>query len=124
MTTFSKTERPSGLRRTIYKQIESDGRDCPIEWVVDFGRMEILLYAPFVSPTLLLDCLRHIARSDERFAQTGINSPIQISNRFTIKLAVAHGDAEVWYKMRVYKLTDGINEKQDRFEIELTGIPG
>lgn len=111
----------SDLRKTIYKHFLGDGRDCTMEWMVDFGRMEILLNAPFISPSLLLDCLRHIARADDRFEQTGISNPLAISNRFTIKLAVKHGDAEVWYNMRVYKLS-GVSEEQDRLEIELDGV--
>jgi hypothetical protein len=90
--------------------------------MVDFGKMEIRLYAAFISTALLIDCLWHIARHDERFQLTGISNPLHISNRFNISLCVEHGDGEVWYKLLVYRLHTG-NEKLDRLEIELTGIP-
>lgn len=92
-----------------------------LEWKADFGSMEIFLYVSFISPALLLDFLAALHGRDERFDKTGITTAIQISNRFNIKLCVAHGEDEVWYKLRVYKL-ESHNEKFDRLEIELTGI--
>lgn len=116
-----RTERPSGLRKTLFKHSLSEGRDCSIEWMADFAKMEIQLYAPFISTALLIDCLLHMAKSDERFQQTGITDLMHMSNRFNIKLSVEHDDGEAWYKLRVYKLYTG-NEKLDRLEIELTGM--
>lgn len=118
MNNFARTARPSGLNKTLFKHSMSDGRDCGIEWMSDFAKMEILLYVPFLSPTHLLDCLSHMARRDERFEQTGITSALQINSRFNIKVCVSHGDGEVWFRLRVYKLCTG-NENQDRLEVEL-----
>lgn len=115
-------ERPNGQRRILFKHSLSEGRDCPIGWAVDFGKMEIQLYVPFISPALIIDCLWHMSRHDERFQLTNIPNPLQMSRRFNIFLCVEHGDSEVRYKLVVYKLhaSDGI----DRLEIELSGIPG
>lgn len=103
------------FRKTIFKHGEGNGRDCPIEWETDFSKMEIQLRSEFISPALLIDCLRHIARADERFQIAGITDPIQISNRFNISLQIG---GEMYFKLRVYQLKTG-NEKLDRPEIEL-----
>lgn len=92
-----------------------------LEWKADFGSMEIFLYVSSISPALLLDFLATVHRWDERFDKTGITTAIQISNRFNIQLCVTHGEDEVWYKLRVYKL-ESHSEKFDRLEVELTGI--
>lgn len=116
MPNFEKTERPLGLRKTLFKHSFSDAHDCSIEWYVDFGKMSILLYSDFISPALLIDCLMHISHADERFERTGITSILQISNRFDIRLSVG---SKATYKISVYKLSSGINEKLDRLEVEL-----
>jgi hypothetical protein len=95
--------------------------DCMLEWKADFGSMEIFLYVSFISPALLLNFLAILHGRDERFDKAGLTSAIQISNRFNIKLCVTHGEDEVWYKLRVYKI-ESHSEKFDRLEIELTGI--
>lgn len=120
--TKPKPDRPSDLRKTLFKHSLSDGRDCQISWRVDFGTMQIQLYSAFISPSLIIDCLRHMSQVDERFQLAGITKPIQISSRFNISLFIANGDKDVQFKLDVYNLNTG-SEKLDRLEIELTPIP-
>lgn len=121
MPITKQTTRPIELKKIMLKHSMADARDCLLEWRADFGSMELLLYVLFISPALLLDFLATLHGRDERFDKTGITSAIQISSRFNIKLCVAHGEDEAWYKLRVYKL-ESHNEKFDRLEIELTAI--
>lgn len=121
MRCIVQTARPKDMSKAIVKHSMSEARDCTIEWKADFARMEILLYVSFISPVLLLDFLSGMARRDERFQKVGIVDALQISSRFNIKLCVAHGDDEIWYAIRVYKLRM-LNEKFDRLEIEMSGI--
>jgi hypothetical protein len=115
-----KTHRssPAEIRRILLKHSMSDGRDCALEWTVDFSKMMILLYAPFISPSLLLDFIYRLPHLDERFTQTEITNPIQIASRFQIRLNVTHGESCVWYALNVFKLQTH-SEKLDRLEIEL-----
>ena len=106
------------LRRILLKHSMSDGRDCALEWGVDFSKMQIQLYAPFISPSLLLDFICRLPHLDERFTQTEITNPIQIAARFQIRLNVSHGDSSVWFSLNVFKLQTH-SEKLDRLEIEL-----
>ncbi len=107
-------------RNTLFKHLASNASDCPIEWLVDFGAKEIRLRASFISPALIIDCIRHMSQADERFKLAGITDPLQISNSFQIQLQLVHGDMPaVQFKLNVYKLQTG-SQSLDRLEIELT----
>lgn len=103
------------FRKTLFKHSSSEARDCQIEWLVDFGTMMIKLKADFISPALILDCLQHISRVDERFDLAGIKTPINIGSRFNIQLQVGK---EMHFKVNVYQLRTG-SDRLDRSEIEL-----
>jgi len=120
--TNPKQAPPSDFRKTLFKHSLSDGRDCQIAWRVDFGTMQIHLYSAFISPALILDCLRHMSQVDERFQLAGITKLPQISGRFNISLYITNGGEDVQFKLDVYNLNAG-SEKLDRLEIELTPIP-
>lgn len=81
----------------VLKHSMSDAKDCPLKWHADFAKMEMQLYVPFISPSLLLDFLMTLPISDERFKKTAIMTALQISNRFNIQLCVTHEDGEAWY---------------------------
>lgn len=110
------------MRKVLFKHSLSEGRDSSIEWMADFGKMEIRIYVSFISTVMLIDCLSHMARHDERFQLARIIDPLNMSKRFNIMLCVDHGNSEVWYKLVAYKFHTG-NEGLDRLEIELTGTP-
>lgn len=121
--TTPKPDRPSDLRKTLFKHYSmSEGRDCQIAWRVDFGTMQIQLHSEFISPALILDCMRHMSQVDERFQLAGITKPLQISSLFNISLNIGNGNKDVRFKLDVYNLNAG-SEILDRLEIELTPIP-
>lgn len=105
----------------VLKHSMSDAKDCPLKWHADFAKMEMQLYVPFISPSLLLDFLMTLPISDERFKKTAIMTALQISNRFNIQLCVTHEDGEAWYKLKVF-MSHALNEKNDRLEIELIPV--
>lgn len=80
--------------------------------------MEMVSWVTFISPELLLNFLSSLPCRDERFAMIGITNALQISNRFNIKLFVAHNGSEVCYRLRVF-LLQSTSEKNDRLAIEL-----
>ena len=108
----------TGFRRTLFKHFLSEGRDCPIEWMADFASMCIRLRAEFISPTLIFDCIQHIARADERFILAGINTPIQIGNRFKFQFQVGRN---MNYQVNGFQLKTG-SDRLDRPEIELIPV--
>ena len=121
-----KTTRPKDLKTVLVKSMISKARDCPVEWKADFARMEMLLYVPFISPALLLDFIWKLPGMDERFQKTGIVDPVHICSRFSVKLCVAHGDCDAWYKLWVYKMWSVDNKivQLGQWDIELTALPG
>lgn len=106
------------MNKIILKHSMTDARDCTLDWEADFGKMEMTLYVTFISPGLLLNFLGSLPSRDDRFARIGIANALQISNRFNIKLFVAHNDSAVCYRLRVF-LLQAASEKNDRLEIEL-----
>ena len=113
---------PANLRRIFLKHSMSDGKDCSLGWVVDFSKMQILLYAPFISPSLLLDFIYTLPSLDERFSQIKIENPIQIASRFKIRLNVSHGESYICYLLNVFNHL-AHSEKLNRLEIELIPRP-
>lgn len=106
------------MNKIILKHSMTDAHDCTLDWEADFEEMEMVLYVTLISPVLLLGFLSSLPSRDERFAKIGITNALQISNRFNIKLLVAHNDSAVCYRLRVF-LLQAASEKNDRLEIEL-----
>lgn len=106
------------MNKILLKHSMTDALDCTLDWEADFEKMKMVFFVTFISPELLLDFLMALPDRDGRFAKIGITNALQISNRFNIKLFVAHNDSEVCYRLRVF-LLQAISEKNDRLEIEL-----
>jgi hypothetical protein len=106
------------MNKIILKHSMTDARDCTLDWEADFEKMEMVLYVTLISPGLILDFLSSLPSRDQRFARIGIANALQISNRFNIKLFVAHSGSKVCYRPRLF-LLQAISEKNDRLEIEL-----
>lgn len=118
---MNESERIDGLTASYLKHMAGEGRDCRIEWKADFSKMQILIYAPFISPALLLDFLWKLPHIDERFEKTGINDVLQVTTRFKIRLCIDHGGQERCYAMKVYQFNT--HQRSPNLEIELTPIP-
>jgi hypothetical protein len=118
MQILPSTPRPADLRTVLLKHSMTEARDCELSWRVDFGAMEILLYAPIISPVLLLDFLTVLPRRDERFQQTGIVDAAQISTRFSIKLIVQSDGQDICFSVRIFRLRNGFG-KETHYGLEL-----
>ena len=94
-----KTARPDDLRELM---IFCHDEHCLIRWHTDFEKRELLIFTPSVFVPILTDFLIALPAEDKRFAEFGIEEPLQIDTYFTIKLCLEYQDKEKWYLAHVY----------------------
>lgn len=96
----------------------TNAQDCSLDWLADFGKMEILLYVSIISPGLILNFLTMLPKRDERFQQTGITDALQLSSRFNIKLITQSQGNDICFDLRIFSASETFAQ-DSRLELEL-----
>jgi hypothetical protein len=93
-----QTQRPLGLRTYLYR---SEDEEFVLRWRANFETRTLLIITPRLWPSTMLDFLSKLPAQDERFAQVGISTAMDINEFFCIKVCREVEDRERWFEIRV-----------------------